>query len=97
MRSVFVLLIAGCSFETGAVDQYLGPDCGHFEADRMTLGNESPCWRDAGDLEECFLSSDGPCEPRRPKTFPAGSEVAIWCPVGTVRHDEIRLVGVECE
>jgi hypothetical protein len=97
MRSVLLVLVLGCSFETGAVRDYLGHTCGMVEQDSMTVATTSPCWADKTTSGACFTSAEDPCVKDRRRVFVAGEHVTIWCPLERHEFERHRLVPVQCE
>lgn len=82
MRALLaLLLLAGCSLQTEALDTMLGTSCGHYELSRMVTEDWSACWRDSGDSGKCFMSAQGACGPRATE-WPPGTELVQWCPIG---------------
>ena len=93
---VALLLTSACTFQTEAIDDLIGTSCGYFELNRLQVSSSHACWTDQNASGSCFASTDGACGGQTRKTFLAGEEVALWCPLGNA-GEQHPFVPVECE
>lgn len=91
-----VCALVGCSFETEALDDFMGTSCGHYASTSQRLQDSSECWVDARPGEQCIVASEGACGPPR-RIFRAGEVVTIWCKVGGTSTEQHEMVPAECE
>ncbi len=81
MRLLAALFLAGCTFQTEALDGALGTSCGHYELSTLTTKQGHACWRQVANTGACFMSSQGACG-QRATTWPPGTVLTQWCPIG---------------
>jgi hypothetical protein len=76
-----VALLAGCTFQTEALDGPLGTSCGHYALSHLTTESRAACWVELDTGGECFMSAQGACGARATR-WPPGTELTQWCPIG---------------
>lgn len=93
--AILALVLTCCTFETEALDDQLGTSCGHYELDRLTTETTYARYCDQAASGSCFFSADGACGDRRPKAFPGGQELVLWCPIGNPGTESHEMLSCE--